>query len=175
MRSAQLRSMRPEPLAMLYQTRRATGFDPYAPHLFEDRVVVRVWWVDLGEFREQREIRSGAELFYLVDWRRLHVPIGIDPTRRRQVRLAPSTEGRSDQSVLEFVHDVVIGFAVGLRAPDDPADRGRTMNEHRSCREWALPARLRDRKQLRARPRTALARALENVGPRVEHRQEIIR
>src|ERR1700730_8263658 len=165
MRSAQLRSMRPEPLAMLYQTRRATGFDPYAPHLFEDRVVVRVWWVELGEFREQREIRSGAELFYLVDWRRLHVPIGIDPSRRRQVRLAPLTERRSDQSVLEFVHGVVISSAVGLRAPDDPADRGRTMNEHSARRESALPARLRTRQQLRARPSRTRARGLENVGP----------
>ena len=102
-----------------------------------------------------------------------HVPIGIDPAGRRLVRLAPLAERRGDQSGLEFMHRVVVGFAVGLCAPDDPADRRGAMNERSFCRELALPAWPGNRQHLRACPGRSLAWAVEHVSPHVAHLEQI--
>ncbi len=148
--------------------------DSNAPHLVEDRVVVRVRRVEFGELGEQREICRWTERFDLIDGPCLHVPVGIDLSGRRLVRLPPLAERGGVESGLEFAHRVVVGFAVRLRAPADPADRRGAINERRVCRELALPTWPSDRQHLRACAGRSLARGDEHVGPHVEHRQHVV-
>jgi hypothetical protein len=68
---------------------------------------------------------------------------------------------------------VVVDLAVGLCAPDDPADRRGAMNEGSFRRKLALPAWPGNRQHLRAGSGGALTRAVEHVSPHVAHLQQI--
>ena len=106
--------------------------------------------------------------------RRLHVDAGIDGGRHRLGGLAPARQRRDLEPGLDLIHGGVVGRSVGLGAADDPdIGRGR-VDANDACRQRAAPARRRHGIIAGLGSGRAPARGRENVGPHVEHRQQVI-
>ena len=106
--------------------------------------------------------------------RRLHVEARIDRADDWFGGLTPLRQRRDLVAGLDLVNGVVVGWAIGLRATDDPdVRRGRVDADH-ARGDCAAPARRDYRVIARLGPGRAPARRGENVGPHIEHRQQVI-